>query len=273
MKVCIASGSSGPFWQEYLIARLAWHWQRQGIAVENSASLPADADLGILHIDRTRLEPAHVPDNPAGIPLLNGRVLDISKRRFSTLSLGPESDWAGAVIVKTDLNAFGIPEGARSGGGRWLRFRRRLAERSWRLARMLPHAQYPVLRNLGEVPRWVWSDRGLIVEKFMPERSGEEYCLRGWVFFGSRGYVFRLFSPDPLVKVGSMSRYEFLGAPPPELEAIRRRHGFDFGKFDYVEHDGRPVLLDANKTPAIITDPDTPRLRHLAGGIDELLRR
>ncbi len=273
VKVCIASGSSRPIKGSYLIAKLAWHWARAGVVVEYSEALPVEADLGILHVDRTRVEPAHVPANPAGVRLLNDRIRDISKRRFSTLRLDPESDWEGEVIVKTDLNHFGNPECAGSGGGLGQRLRRRLAERSWRSARMLPRDRYPVLKGLGEVPDWVWSDLGLLVEKFMPERLGKEYCLRGWVFFGSRGYVYRLFSPDPLVKVSSMTRHEFLGAPPPDLEAIRLRHGFDFGKFDYVEHHGKPILLDANKTPAIGAAPDTPRVRHLAGALDEFLRR
>lgn len=272
-KVCILSGSPGPFREDYLIARLAWHWQRDGVVVESSASIPADANLGILHIDRTRVDPAQVPPNPAGIPLLNGRILDISKKRFSVLALGPRSDWDGEVIVKTDLNAYGLPEGARHGGGRARRLRGWLAERSWRLARMLPYAQYPILGSLREVPDWAWSDPGLIVEKFVPERVGRHYCLRGWVFFGSRSYVFRIFSTHPLVKVGSMTHHEFLPAPPPELEDVRARQGFDFGKFDYVEHDGRPILLDANKTPMVVSGPDSPHLRHLAGALDEFLHR
>ena len=36
---------------------------------------------------------------------------------------------------------------------------------------------------------------------------------------------------------------------PDELRALRRQLGFDYGKFDFVMHEGRAVLLDANKTP------------------------
>jgi hypothetical protein len=35
----------------------------------------------------------------------------------------------------------------------------------------------------------------------------------------------------------------------PEIPELAKRMGFDFGKFDYVMHEGKPVLLDANKTP------------------------
>jgi hypothetical protein len=268
MKICIATGRAGFLRKDYLIAKLAWHWERAGVSVETSESIPRGADLAILHVDRTRVDAAEVPGNPEGIPLLNGRVLDISKRRFSSLGLDAGTDWAGPVIIKSDLNHFGIPE---SGGG--LRLRQRLAERSWRLARALPRRRYPVVESARAVPGWVWSDPDLLVEKFLPERSGDLFCLRGWVFFGPRSYAFRLFSTDPMVKTGSMVRHEFLPGPPRELEEFRARHGFDFGKFDYVEHDGRPILLDANKTPTIVTEPDTPRLRDLAGGLFEILRR
>lgn len=272
-KVCIATGDGRPLRPDYLISKLAWHWARAGIEVESAAALPGDCDLGILHIDRTRLAPDELPANPAGIPLLNGRVLDISKSRFSTLRLRPGSDWDGPVILKSDRNHFGLPEAGEARPGPLRRLRRRLADRSFRLARMLPRREYPVLPSVRRVPAWAWSDEGVVVERFLPERAGDRYCLRGWVFFGSRGYVFRLFSTDPMVKTGSMCGHEFLDAPPPELEEFRARHGFDFGKFDYVEHDGRPILLDANKTPTVITDPDTPRLRHLAGALGDWLAR
>ena len=41
---------------------------------------------------------------------------------------------------------------------------------------------------------------------------------------------------------------------------LRQELGFDYGKFDYVVHDGRPVLLDANKTTGAAGLPLTPEL-------------
>lgn len=38
---------------------------------------------------------------------------------------------------------------------------------------------------------------------------------------------------------------------PPELRAERERLDFDFGKFDFVVHEGEPLLLDANRTPGM----------------------
>jgi hypothetical protein len=254
---------------KYLISQLARYWERDGSRVTCGPAGEPEADLGILHIDRTRVRPEEIPAERGAARLLNARVLDISKRVISTLLVSPGDAWDGPVIVKSNLNHFGIPEGRPRGV--LARGRLQLARLSFRLARTLPLGRYPVLPRLAAVPSWVWSDPGLVVERFMPERDRGRYCLRGWIFFGARGYSYRLFSNDPLVKSGSMLGYEYLDGPPPELEAIRAAHGFDFGKFDYVQVDGRSILLDANKTPTVVGDGDSPRLRHLAEGLEELV--
>ncbi|HEU4428053.1 MAG TPA: hypothetical protein VFT98_04825 [Myxococcota bacterium] len=270
MHVHITTEAPGALRAKFLIARLARHWEKSRVRVTHGPQPAPGAQLGIVHVNRTRIGAHELPPNETGRPLLNERVRDISKARFSTLRVGPDDAWRGPVIVKSNLNHFGIPEAR--GGGRWgERARRAIARVSWRAARRLPPRRYPILPRLGEVPDWVWRDDELVVERFVPERADGLYCLRGWVFFGSRGYVYRLFSDDPLVKTGTSVRHEFLPAPPPELEAIRAAHGFDFGKFDYVEHDGRAVLLDANKTPAIEAAADSPRMRELAGALADFL--
>jgi hypothetical protein len=79
-----------------------------------------------------------------------------------------------------------------------------------------------------------------------------------------------LFATADTVDDANITEYEILGDPPPELESFREANGFDFGKFDYVEVEGRSILLDINKTPAIAAShstPDTPRMRHLAEGL------
>ena len=48
-----------------------------------------EADLGILHIDRTRVRPEEIPADRSRTRLLNSRVLDISKRVISTLLVSP----------------------------------------------------------------------------------------------------------------------------------------------------------------------------------------
>ncbi len=249
----------------YVISKLATHWRQWGYMITAGPADALSGGLGIMHIDRTKVKPKLVPETT--LPVLNRQVLDISKNLFSTLRVYPEDAWTGPVIIKSILNFFGSPEWDASRPGFFERKRREIAQRSWRLARMLPQQDYPVLNSIAAVPGWVWKREDLIVERFMPERDGDLYSIRGWLFFGDRGYAYRLFSKSPIVKVGTTIRYDILDHVPPELEILRKAHGYDFGKFDYVEVEGRPVVIDMNKTPTTIAKPDSPRLIDLAEGL------
>jgi hypothetical protein len=94
----------------------------------------------------------------------------------------------------------------------------------------------------------VWGVPGLVVERFLPEREGPDYCVRVWTFFGDRERSVRWIAPDPIVKASNMTRREEVEVPEA-IRAWRSRLGFDFGKFDYVRHGERWVLLDVNRTP------------------------
>jgi len=257
----------------YLVSCLREIWREFGWSVSVGARFDPDSDVCLLHHDVTTLNLRDVPQTPDACPVLNGRVLDISKRRFSGIRLSPSDNWGGPVIVKSNLNHFGGPEFARLPAVRKaiLRNRERLASLNWRWARMLPDRTYPVLESMEEVPQWVWSREDLLVERFLPEREGDLYCLRGWLFFGSAHYGYRLFATDPLVKTGTMVRYEYLHDVPPELEEARARWNFDFGKFDYVMHDGKPILLDMNKTPTISGNGRSERMVRFARAIEEFV--
>jgi len=63
----------------YLISLLARFWQDQGYHVTFGYSVRLDADIGILHIDRTIVPARYLPDNPREHLLLNASILDISK--------------------------------------------------------------------------------------------------------------------------------------------------------------------------------------------------
>ena len=67
---------------------------------------------------------------------------------------------------------------------------------------------------------------------------------------GSRERCTRFVTADRISKAADVLKYE-PAEVPPELRAERERLGFDFGKFDFVMHDGEPILLDANRTPGI----------------------
>lgn len=273
MPLVSISSQDLPLKHAYMLSALRAIWGEQGIDTHVARAFHPEADLCILHHDRTFLADDDIPLAPVGVRVLNGAVRDISKRRYSTLLLTPESGWTGPVILKTNLNHFGAPE--RRDGGKTLvgELRHLLARRSWRLARTLPKGGYPVLDSLRAVPDWVWRDPALIVEKFLPERKDGLYCLRGWLFFGEASYGYRLFATDPLVKLKSITGYEYIDTLPPEpVRRMRDEMAFDFGKFDYVIHDGEPILLDANKTPSLARGARSERVLRLARALQPYLK-
>lgn len=269
----VISVSTGPsdWGSHFMLEAMGRLWTNQGYRFEAGQNYRADADVCILHHNLSVLDPARLPVAPAGVRVLNGHLLDISKRVYSSLLLAPGDDWPGQVIIKTNLNHFGLPELRLRSRSLVRSVRSRLASLSWRLARSLPRRTYPVVARLSDVPDWVWADDALIVEKFMPEREGELYCLRGFLFLGSKSYGYRLFATHPLVKTGTMVRYEYIDEPPASILQLKNTLGFDFGKFDYVVHDGVITLLDANKTPTFVGSGESPRFHHLASGIEDFL--
>ena len=94
----------------YLVSCFRSAWEDMGWTVSVGRRFHEMSDLCILHHDVTRLDPLRLPEPPVGVPVLNGKVLDISKRRLSGILLKEGDDWDGPVIVKTDLNHFGGPE-------------------------------------------------------------------------------------------------------------------------------------------------------------------
>lgn len=244
--------------RNYVLGHLAECWQRQGTKVTVGPSERLQADIGILHVDTTWVPAGCLPDNPLGRPILNARVLDISKRRISDNILSRDSDYSGPVVIKTDANCFGTREAKQLPFWNPRRLRRKLTKvLPWQAAGELPRSVYPILDGIAEVPDWVWRREDLVVERFLPEVENGEYVLRSWLFLGNRDYVVKVYCPDPIVKAHRASHHEYLDSVPDSLRARRAQLGIDFGKFDYVMVGGEAVLLDVNKTPAT-TATDTP---------------
>jgi hypothetical protein len=236
-----------------------------------SAPVPR-VDLLIPQVDLTRTPRAyrrHIERFPR---VLNRRVTDISKRRISTNLLTRGSVYDGPVVVKTDCNHGGLPESrAFPATFGWLnRLRRKLAGArpdDLRYASVLPRGEYPVYARLGDVPAGVWSNRQLVVERFIPERRDGHYCIRVCLCLGDVVLNRRVCSRDPIIKGGAAISEE---APvPAALLAFRERLGLDYGKIDYVVHGGDVQVLDANRTPGILGDAavDERISRKLAAGI------
>jgi hypothetical protein len=228
---------------------------------------PVRADLAIMHTDSTFVDKEYLALADAFPRTINFGAADISKRNVSRSLLAKDTSWPGQVIVKSDLNYGGLVEVRRN----------REAQRRG-LPEPYPGAKeklvYDIYDNPQAVPPEVWDDPDLVVEKFMPEKGPDGYAMRTWLFLGDEGGCVRHVSAQPVIKSHGVIRSERVDVPE-EMYAERERLGVQYGKFDFVLNEGKPVLLDANKTPGA---PDMPRdMRHrianrLANGMESLLR-
>jgi hypothetical protein len=183
------------------------------------------------------------------------------------------------VIVKTDLNCWGLPERQKR-LGRWTwRFRKVLAAMERAIpAHRIPHRTrtYPIYQSLAEVPEIVWANPGLVAERFLPEMDAGGFSTRAWVFLGDRESCTRILSDQPIVKADAALKLE-KSVVPDEIRAERARLGFDFGKFDFVIREGQPILLDINKTPgappASMDQEMAAIFEDTAAGIGSLINR
>ena len=253
----------------YSLQMLINRWKEAGhrIAVMAVTEDLQDADLAIMHVNLS-----HVPQACAEVArkryprVVNIGALDIRKRNVSRNLLARDDDWPGPVIAKSDFNCGGVPE--------WV---------SWKRAKNMGHEtgappvrflDYAVYRRLDLVPEEAWSIPEVVVERFLPERVPKGFCLRTWIFFGDHERCRRFLSPKALVKGADYLGFQ-CSEVPEFLRAERERLGFEYGKFDFVMHEGKAILLDANKTPGIPPEPLT-KLRdayaNLAGGLDAMLK-
>lgn len=250
----------------YFVSQLAMLWAKRGIElrVMRGPGRRVRGDLLFVHVDLSCVPEEYLAITPLYRVSVNARARDIRKSTISRNLLGPDSDWEGPVIVKTDLNCAGVPEG-RYMGTRGLGMPTRFKASS----------EYPIYPHRSEVPREFLRHPGLVVEKFLPEMEGGSYCLRSYNFLGEAEDCFRVYSESPIVNMASISRMEKIEVDPA-IRTLRRELNFDYGKFDYVVHDGQAILLDANKTPGPLPIKDQDQmamLRRRAEGIYGFLSR
>jgi hypothetical protein len=254
---------------DYFVRLFFPEWERQGLTVRVLRGIdePGAADAVLSHVNLTVVPPEYRRYAETFRVAINVEADDISKHHVGThLVRGPD-EWDGPVIVKTDLNYGGRPE-------RWqTRSTSRLGRLGLKVESQLPwtwtgalsSSDYKIYDRACEVPRIVWRNPRLAVQRYLPERQGSYYCLRQWIFFGDREMSTRAFASAPIVKASNTVERE-RGVPiPDELRALRRKLGFDYGKFDFGVVDGEVVLYDANRTPTRRReDKITPELEKLS---------
>jgi hypothetical protein len=254
--------------RSYLLGSILKEVTQAGIEVEvtHGHRQFVNADLAILHVDATVVDPEYTALARRYPRTINLQIRNIRKSLISGAMLVRGDAWDGAVIVKTDFNARGAPEFYHN-------------EVAALRGKPAPHPEVTALRDyvlfdrVGDVPDHIWRDPQLVAEKFMPERDPRGFALRTWCFMGERETCSRCISADAVVKGSSVIARE-LADVPDELRDARKRLGFDYGKFDFVVHEGRPILFDANFTPTVpenLTEELALSAKELARGLLEML--
>jgi len=233
----------------YTVHDFADVWRADGHRVELLFGVQTfvPADVVLVHVNLSVVPDEYLELASRYPVVLNGKVTDIRKSTYSTLRVARDDAYAGPVILKSNLNYAGVPEA--------LHGIRRHADPA--AARFRSPLDYRILASKAEVPPADWDDPELLVERFVPERENGAYVTRAMNFFGDRVTCGKLVGPHPIVNGETQTRIERV-EPHREMLRLRRKMGFDFGKFDYVLHDGEPVLLDANKTVGTTNIPMTP---------------
>ena len=247
---------------DYIAWALRDIWREPGhevVAVRGLDAIP-DADVLLPHLDLTVVPDAYARVLAAHPRALNRGVRDVSKSAISTRLVRPGDGYDGPVIVKTDRNHGGNPDRRLLGPGGW---RQRAARALRRHVVRMPANAYPIFESPREVPRAMLRNPALVVERFVPEVDDGLYCSRVYTFCGERHVCSIRRSPRPIVKSDPHAAREETPVHE-EIVDLRRRLGFDYGKFDFVVHAGTPVLLDANPTPSFASTRLSPAERKRA---------
>jgi len=241
----------------FAIWHLAEVWREENIKVLFLFGVHkyVPADLALLHVDLTAVPDEYLDFGRRYPVALNGHVKNIHKSSFSKHRVKPGDGYEGKVIVKSELNYAGEPERKLLGNP--------LSRLALRIRCRLPIFQpvhrgptpdfrtprdYRIFENPGCVPEDWLKRNDIVIEKFLPEMREGLYCLRSHHFLGAHGACVLRKSVHPIINAStSIGREEV--SPDPEIVKIAKLMKFDFGKFDYVLHEGKAVLLDTNKTP------------------------
>jgi hypothetical protein len=239
----------------YTIHHIAELWRKSGLNVIYVFGIDkhVPADLIIVHIDFSIVDQKYL-DYAANYPIaLNGQLSNICKSGFSEGLLKSDSDWSGSVIVKSNLNHGGIQEQIYSNTLRRpsADFYRRVVSKVKRIIGREPlfsdPYDYKIFNTIDMVPKHWFRSSNAIVEKFVPEMENNLYHIRMFQILGNHWICERLASPNPIVKGGNCVKVEVV-EPEDEVFEWCNELKLDYGKLDYVINNGKPILLDVNKT-------------------------
>jgi len=134
--------------------------------------------------------------------------------------------------------------------------------------------KYQIFDSIKEVPEAVWTDSGLIIERFVPRSRELPIVKYRHEFMLDHELTTRAEFDYLLCSETSMARLDFLDHAPEEVHEIRRRLQLDFGAIDYFVSDGQVTVIYVNKTTTFTPDwiEAHPRLGAYLDTIAERLR-
>ena len=232
-----------------------WKSMGHGVEVQFGINSTPNADLVFVHIDMS-VVPKDYLEFANQFPVsINARVADIRKSSISNNLLCSTDSWSGPVVVKSNLNFGGWPEYlidypsrfGRNANTRYMLGKTMSAIGVWR--KHVPNwtRTYRIFDDLTGVPKEVFLDDKLVVEKFLPETDNDYFCMRMFQCLGDRHDCLKLYSKNPFIKYGEEGLAQLI-EPHPEILRFREKLSLDYGKIDYVVHNGVPHVLDVNKT-------------------------
>lgn len=232
-------------------------WSAAGADVVQYSNLSRpvpEVDVWFCHLDSTMVPKDFAQFIDGQSNIVNGGLKDIRKTSFSSQLIdSADSSYEGSVIVKSDYNFGGIVDVrmvARQRG--WVRF---LPKKMRRKLLGLPsdleaNPTYTIYDSVKSVPPECFCNQHMVVEKFLPEREGENYALRMTFKLGQTVKSYRVISTEQVVKNRNVVSIEEIDTDPRVVQWANS-HGVDFGKIDHALRDGEPAIFDVNRTPGI----------------------
>jgi hypothetical protein len=257
-------GEQGVYFIEVIVS--CWRESGHEILFINGLHENIEADIAILHVNLSVVPDEYVRYAMKFPVTLNLNITDIRKQTISQYQVEKNDDYDGSVIVKTDKNCGGIPEAKiynqpLPSNRSLVKFARRFVRKTRNAGIKLKlisinssrfvvteyRESFSIFEHKGQVPEYIWNDKNWIVERFLPEIEDSRFVIRNAYFLGDKMICFKTFSSDPIVKEEKESE-SYKIEMPQKIIQIRNQLGLNYGKIDYVMHNGEPVVLDIGKT-------------------------
>jgi hypothetical protein len=263
----------------YAITFLAEFWRQDGNRVHYLFGTRkfVPADILLIHVDLS-VVPDEYLEFASRYPIaLNKAAKDIRKSLISLNLVRAGDSYSGKVIVKTDLNYGGSPERImRRNPSLWRRLSpRRFVQDNTDGSGLKAPFDYRIYDSLAGCRPWSLNGTTSSWRNSFPSKRE---TFSSFVITSFLATALPAPGLPPWIRLSKIRRLSASKRvePHPEIVQARESLNFDYGKFDYVVHNGRAVLLDANKTTGadrVSSRELNARRRHRANGIYSYLRK